>query len=137
MATPPVSPNMVSDAVPANLCAQMVETAAQSCQPAQTVIQMPPEPVNTAADSLASLSTAFTFGSILLAIIALIAGFAWGKIVAASAKEEAQKAAKECAEDWMAKHGPGIVQSHVELIVDATIGDGDDAKAADDIGKEA
>lgn len=73
----------------------------------------------------------------MLATIALIAGFAWGKIVAASAKDEAQKAAKGCADEWMAKNGPRIIQTHVELLNDATVGEGDDAKAADEIGKEA
>lgn len=83
------------------------------------------------------LSTAFTFGSILIALIAIIAGFTWGKMIAASAKEEAEKAAKQCADDWMARNGPGIIQAHVELIMDATIGDGDDAAAADGIGEGA
>lgn len=132
MATP--APVVLSDPIPANICGQMVESATRSCQP---LIQVPPGPASSAADSLAMLSTAFTFGSILLAIIALIAGFAWGKMVAVSAKEEAKKAAKECAEDWMARNGPMIIQSHVEFLNDATVGEGDDAKAADDIGKEA
>ena len=127
--TPPLT-----DPVPANICAQMVESATRSCQP---LLQVPPEPANKTADSLAALSTAFTYGSILLAILALIAGFAGGKIVAASAEKEAKQAAKECAEDWMAKNGPRIVQHHVELLTDANIGEGDDAKAADDIGKGA
>lgn len=87
------------------------------------------------------LSTAFTFGSILLAIIALAAGFAWGKIIAAAAKEEAQKAAKERADDyiqeWLAKEAPAIIRRRVDFILDATLGDGDDAEAADKIGKGA
>ena len=124
----------LTDPIPANVCSQMVESATRSCQP---LIQMPAEPAVTTADSLAALSTAFTFGSILLAILALIAGYAWGRIIAASAKEEAQKAAKECADDWMAKNGPGIIQQHVEFLNDATVGSGDDAKAADDIGQGA
>lgn len=128
------TPQLSTEPVAANICSQMVEAATRSCQP---LIQVPPEPANSTADSLAALSTAFTFGSILLAVIALIAGFAWGRIVAASAKEEAQKAAKECAEDWMARNGPGIIQRNVEFLNDATIGEGDDAQAADEIGKEA
>lgn len=124
--------------MPGNVCSAMVESATRSCQP---LIQVPPEPVNNTADSLAMLSTAFTFGSILLAIIALIAGFAWGKIVAATAEREAKKAAKECAEEyivkWMADEAPSIIRKQVDLLNDATIGDGDDAQAADDIGKGA
>ncbi len=125
---------MAGQTITADVCGKMVESATRSCQP---MISVPPEPVNSTADSLAMLSTAFTFGSILLAIIALIAGFAWGKIVAATAQEEAKTAAKACAEEWMAKNGPGIIQAHVEFLNDATIGEGDDAIAADDIGKEA
>jgi hypothetical protein len=97
--------------------------------------------VTTTADSLAALSTAFTFGSILLAIIALIAGFAWGKIVAAAAEREAKTAAKDCAEEyivkWMAEEAPAIIRNQVDLLNDATIGDGDDADAADKLGEEA
>lgn len=124
---------MAGQTITAEVCGKMVESATRSCQP---MISVPPE-VSSTADSLAMLSTAFTFGSILLAIIALIAGFAWGKIVAATAQGEAKTAAKACAEEWMAKNGPGIIQAHVEFLNDATIGEGDDASAADDIGKEA
>ncbi|MEO9601182.1 hypothetical protein [Parasphingorhabdus sp.] len=132
-------PAMVpTEPVSANVCAQMVESATRSCQP---LFQIPPEPVNSTADSLAMLSTAFTFGSIILAIIAVIAGFAWSKVVAYKAEEEAKKVAKDCAdvyiEDWLAKKAPGIIRSRVDFILDATLGPGDDAKAADDIGKEA
>jgi hypothetical protein len=128
----------LTDPIPANVCSQMVESATRSCQP---LIQLPAEPAASAADSLAMLSTAFTFGSILLAIIALIAGFAWGKIVAAAAEKEAKKAAKECAEEyivkWMADEAPAIIRKQVDLLNDATIGAGDDAEAADEIGKGA
>lgn len=144
MAAPPTSIEIPTDAVPANLCAHMVEAASQSCQaivpiqPAQGAASVSLDAVSV---SLSALSTAFTFGSILLAIIALIAGFAWGKIVAASAEKEAKLVAKDCAEEyivkWVANKAPGIIQSHVEFLNDATIGEGDDAQAADDIGKEA
>ncbi len=137
MATQP-SAQLSTEPVSANMCAQMVEFTARSCQ---SLIETPTEPVNSVADSLAMLSTAFTFGSILLAIIALIAGFAWGKIVAATAEKEAKQAAKECAEEyivkWMADEAPAIIRKQVDLLNDATIGDGDDAQAADNIGKGA
>lgn len=124
--------------IPANVCAQMVESANRSCQP---LIQVPPEPANTTADSLAALSTAFTFGSILLGIFAIVIGLAWGKMVAASAEKEAKQAAKECAEayitKWMADEAPAIIRKQVDLINDATLGSGNDAAAADDIGREA
>ena len=136
----PTTALVAIDQVPVNICATMVEAASQSCQRVVTSA-----PVTDAASanmdaisvSLSALSTAFTFGSILFAIITLIAGFTWGRIIAASAKDEAQKAAKECADEWMAKNGPRIIQAHVELLNDATVGEGDDAKAADDIGEGA
>ena len=138
MANPSVPIESLPEAIPPNLCAQMVDAAAKSCQPAAAP---PPVAESGVADSLAALSTAFTFGSILLAIVVLLAGFAWGKIVAASAEKEAKKAAKECAEayiqDWLSKEAPGIIRRRVDFILDATLGDGDDAAAADEIGKEA
>jgi hypothetical protein len=138
MTTQLTPPPTITEPVPANVCAQMVESATRSCQP---LIEVPPEPAISAVDSLAMLSTAFTFGSILLAIIALIAGFAWGKIVAASAEKEAKQVARDCAkeyvEKWIAENAPGIIRSQVDLLNDATIGEGDDANAADEIGKEA
>lgn len=105
------------------------------------MLSIPPEPASKTADSLAALSTAFTFGSIILAILVVLVGLAWGKIVAASAEREAKQVAKDCADEyireWMAKEAPGIIRSQVDLLNDATIGDGDDADAADEIGKEA
>ena len=138
MTAPAIPAEVLAEPVPSNVCAQMVESATRSCQP---LIEVPSEPANTAADSLAMLSTAFTFGSIVLAILLVFAGLAWGKIVAAAAEKEAKQAAKECAEDyivkWMADEAPAIIRKQVDLLNDATIGDGDDAQAADEIGKEA
>lgn len=77
----------------------------------------------------------------VLAVLAVIAGFAWGKIVTSTAEREAQKMAKACADayikKWLAEDAPGIIRERVDLIVDATLGTGNDAKAADDLGKEA
>jgi hypothetical protein len=89
------------------------------------------------ADGLAALSTAFVYGSILLAILVVIAGFAWAKFVAHEAKEMAKADAETYIVKWMVEKAPGIIQSHVELLNDATIGEGNDASAADELGKEA
>lgn len=134
----PLPTALAKEPVPANICAQMVESATRSCQP---LLQVPPEPVNKTADSLAALSTAFTFGSILLGILVLLAGYAWGKFIALDAGKEATKAAKERAdvyiEEWLATEAPGIIRERVDFILDATLGSGNDADAADEIGKEA
>lgn len=133
---------MGAQGITADVCSKMVESATRSCQP---LIQVPPEPANNAADSLAALSTAFTYGSIMLAILALIAGFAWAKIVAAHAEKEArveaQKVAKECADEyigeWLSKEAPGIIRERVDFILDTTLGSGNDAEAADELGEKA
>ena len=133
---------MPAQTIPINACSKMVEAATRSCQP---LIAAAPEPANTTADSLAALSTAFTFGSIVLAVLAVIAGFAWSRIVTANAekeaREEAKKVAKACADEyikeWLAKEAPGIIRQRVDFLLDATLGPGNDAEAADEIGKEA
>ena len=133
---------MSTQTITADVCSKMVESATRSCQP---MISVPAEPSTSAADALTALSAAFTYGSIVLAILAVIAGLAWGKLIAASAEKEASRAAKEMAKEaagsyiaeWLAKEAPGIIQSHVELLMDATLGEGNDADAADEIGKEA
>ena len=129
---------MTAQTIPVDACSKMVESGTRSCQP---LISVPPEPANTTADALAALSTAFTFGSMLVGILVVIAGYAWGRFVAADAKDHAQKAAKERADEyiqeWLAKDAPSIIRQRVDFILDATLGSGNDAEAADDIGKEA
>lgn len=129
---------MPGSTIAASVCSKLIETAAHSCQPivAATPI-VPPEHAMSAADSLAALSTAFVYGSILLAILVVLAGFAWAKFVAHEAKEMAIADAATYIAKWMAEKAPGIIQSHVELLNDATIGDGNDSVAADELGKEA
>jgi hypothetical protein len=125
---------MAGQAITADVCAKMVESATRSCHP---LLQVPPAPVISNADGLAALSTAFVYGSILLAILVVIAGFAWAKFVAHEAKEMAKADAETYIVKWMVEKAPGIIQSHVELLNDATIGEGNDASAADELGKEA
>jgi H+/gluconate symporter-like permease len=116
----------------------MVEAATQSCP---TPLATPSGAATSAADSLAALSTAFTYGSILLGILVLVAGWAWGKFIAMDAEREATKAARERADEhiqaWLAKEAPGIIRSRVDFILDSTLGSGNDADAADDLGKNA
>jgi len=133
---------MPAQSIPVDACSKMVESATRSCQP---LIAAAPEQANpnwdAMATSFASLSNAFAWGSIILAVVAIIAALAWGKIVTASAEKEARDMAKSCAEDyirkWLAEQAPGIIRERVDLIMDATLGAGDDAKAADELGKEA
>lgn len=124
-------------------CTKIVEAATKSCA-AQT--QPPPAPPSqpnwdAMANSFASLSTALTWGSILLAVIAIISGLAWGWVVAKRAENEARTEAKNCAQavidQWLADEAPKIVRAHVEYLRNTSLGDEDDDDAADAIGNAA
>lgn len=118
--------------LPADVCTKMVESAAHACQP---IVQASSVPATSTADALAGLSTAFTFGSMLLAVLVLLAGFTWAKFVAHEAKEMAKADARDYIAKWLAEQAPVIIRERVDLIIDATIGSGDDATAAEDLGE--
>jgi hypothetical protein len=128
--------------VPLETCSKFVESAARSCQP---LVTAPPEAAHPNWDaiavSLTSQSNAIAWGSAVLATIFAVAGFAWAKVVARDAEREARDMAKTCAEayigKWLAQEAPGIIRERVDLILDATLGSGDDTKAADDLGVQA
>lgn len=133
---------MTGQVVTADVCAKMVESATRSCQP---MISVPPGQANPNWDAMAtalvSQSNAIAWGSLILAVIVAIAGIAWGKIITANAEREARDMAKACAEayieKWLAEQAPGIIRERLDLIGDATLGSGDDATAADDLGEQA
>jgi hypothetical protein len=93
------------------------------------------------ANSFASLSAAFAWGSIILAIVALFGGIAWGWLVTVKAEREARKIAEACTRDyiekWLAEKAPELVRQRVDLLLDTTLGSGNDLSAADEIGKGA
>ena len=129
-----------SDAITLKACAQMVESATRACQP---MISIPPEQANPNWDALAvsltSQSNAIAWGAVVLGVIVAVVGWAWGKTIAADAEREARAMAKSCAEEyiakWLAEKAPGIIRERVDFINDATLGSGDDAKAAKDLGE--
>ncbi len=128
-------------------CTKMVEAAVSATAKACPVEKLPTAPTSNEpnwdamANSFASLSSAFAWGSLLLAAVAIAAAIAWGWFVKGWAEKEAQKEAKKCADtyiaDWLANEAPAIVRQHVEYLSDATVGSGDDGDAADEIGKAA
>ena len=124
--------------ITADMCVKMVEFAAHSCQPIIAATQ--PAPAISPGDGLASLSTAFMYGSLLLGALALIGAIAWGFVVKVWAEKEARQEAQKCAnaliEAWLANQAPGIVRQFADNITRPTLGDGDDA-AADEIGESA
>lgn len=123
-------------------CTKIVEAATKSCA------IPPPSPPPLApnwdalANSFASLSAAFAWGSLFLAIVAIIAGIGWAKYVAGQAENEARTEAAKCAkayiEKWLIDEAPGLVRNHVELLRSTTITKpSDDDTAADRMGEGA
>ena len=133
---------MPTKTMSADICLKMVEATARSCQPSVIQQAAPTSPDwDAIAVSLTSQSNAIAFGAVVLAVMVAVAGIAWGVIITRNAEREARAMAKACAEDyiarWLADEAPGIIRERVDLIIDATLGPGDDAKAADDLGKSA
>lgn len=119
----------------------MVEAVTRSCTPAAPLTQPVQPNWEALANSFASLSTAIAWGSLIVAIIAVVAALAWGKMVTDRAEKEARAEAEQCArkitDKWLAEEAPAIIRRHLDNLQDATIGNGNDAKAADEIGKAA
>ncbi|MFN3228595.1 MAG: hypothetical protein ACK41P_01945, partial [Asticcacaulis sp.] len=82
-----------------------------------------------------------SWGALLLGLIGILGAIGWGFIVRHWASNEARKAAKQCAEEmiakWLSEKAPGIIRQHVEYLNNASLGSDDDAEAADEMGKEA
>lgn len=84
-------------------------------------------------------------GAIVLAVVAVIVAVGWGYLVKVWAEKEAREEAERCAnkiveahmQKWLSTEAPLIIRRHVDYLRDATLGDDDDDKAAEDIGKEA
>lgn len=139
--------------IDAAMCERFVSAASRACPtPAAPPPTTPVTAASTAqpewdalASSLAGIGLAVAWGGTVLAIVALIAGIAWAKLLRGVARSEAQAVAREearkCAEErmkvWLAEVAPQIISKHMQNIQDASLGDDDDAKAADDMGKEA
>ena len=108
---------------------------------------LPPQEVGLdgIAVGLTSLATAFTFGTIVFAILGLAGGFGWAwfirlraeKIAADTAAQTVDDICNRLANEWFATEAPELIRRHVELIVDTTLGNGNDFSAADEIGDKA
>ena len=136
MSTPPT--------IDAAMCERFVSAASRACPavaaPAPTPATAPPE-WDALANSFASLSSAFAFGSIVLALVAIAVAVGWGYLVKKWAEQEARKEAAECVkiimDKWLADEAPKIIRQNVEYLRNASLGTDDDDKAADEMGKEA
>ena len=132
--------------MPVDACVRIVEAGAKSCAAAvpavSAVVPTAADPQwDALANSFASLSNAFAWGSLLLAVIAIVSAGAWGWFVKGWAEKEAKKEAKECTqkfiETWLAEEAPQIVRRHVDVLRNTSLGTVDDDNAADSIGQEA
>jgi hypothetical protein len=124
------------------MCERFVNVAARSCAaPAQSAPVPHEPPWDALANSFASLSAAFAWGAILLALIAIVAAVGWGFLVRHWAEREARVEADECVkrlmDKWLVDEAPQIVRKHVELLQNTSLGNDDEETAADEIGKEA
>ncbi|MEO8927640.1 MAG: hypothetical protein ABI306_10810 [Caulobacteraceae bacterium] len=74
-------------------CARMVTASSHACL--ATVAAPEPQRFDALAASLGALSSGLTFGAIVIAILTVLAGYAWGRLIARQAKDEAVKAMRE------------------------------------------
>lgn len=136
---------MATQVIDAAMCERFVNAASRSCSAPVALASAPSQGVglewDALANSFAALSSAFTWGSLLLAVIAIAGSIGWGWVVRVWAEKEARKEATDCVEKlmakWLAEEAPQIVRRNVELLQNASLGDTDDEFAADEIGKEA
>ena len=104
---------MPAKTITANACMKIVEAASQSCQ----VPTSSPSPVAagvSTGDGLASLSAAFTYGSLLLGLIALVGAIAWVIFVRVLAEREAKKEAERCTRQWLEEEGVPLLRREMQ-----------------------
>lgn len=88
---------MPSEKISADTCVRLVETATRTCQPVASAQPTGSTPNwDAMANSFASLSNAFAWGSLLLALIAVFATIGWGYVVKVWAEREAREEARRC-----------------------------------------
>lgn len=80
-------------------------------------------------------------GSLLVGVIALLAGIGWGLWVKRWAEDEARKEAQACVkklmDEWLVRDAPQIVRRHLDNLQNASLGRTDDGAAADEMGEGA
>jgi hypothetical protein len=137
--------------IDAALCERLINSAVSHC-PAVSSVQASaatatPQPnFDALSASFGALSTALTIGSIIIAIIAVVAAGGWGYFVKVWAEKEARTEAQIHAKavvdaymlEWRSNDAPALVAEHVRLLANASVGNGScDDCAAENIGKEA
>lgn len=130
-----------SETIDAAMCERFVDAASRGCAAVQTAPTVHEPPWDALANSFASLSAALTWGTILLAMVAIVAAVGWGFLVRHWAEREAKREAQECAQKfvdrWLVDEAPQIIRKHLELLTNASLGDANEDLAADEMGEEA
>lgn len=138
----------VTPKIAIDVCERLITAATSHCPAAlQTVTPLVHPQIqvqhglhwNAVEAGLTSLSTAFTYGTIMLALVAVIAGAGWAYLVRGWAKDEAGRIAKETMDEWLTNEAPRILRDGQSFLKP----DGEDPNTpsaeqdADDIGKAA
>jgi len=102
---------MPSEKISADTCVRLVETATRTCQPVASAQPTGSTPNwDAMANSFASLSNAFAWGSLLLALFAALAAIGWGYVVKVWAEEEAERSVKK----WLEEEALPLLRREVE-----------------------
>lgn len=131
---------MATSQMSVSVCERLIDAASRPCP---TPVEVPPVAVasqpewDALANSLASVGAAVAWGGTVLAVIALIAGIAWAKLLRGIAREESRRCAEELMDRWLAEEAPQILSRMNASMQDASIGDTEDTLAADQIGEGA
>jgi hypothetical protein len=137
---------VASSHVSSESCLRLLEAATNGCKrgveqisaPPAAAVQIPATPDwNPLSTSLTSLSTAFAWGSIVIAGLAIVVTIVLGFVVVHRAEKEAHDTAKKCADEWLAANGPRLMREYVELIQSPAIDGNGNGNAADEMGEVA
>lgn len=106
---------MPSEKISADTCVRLVETATRTCQPVASAQPTGSTPNwDAMANSFASLSNAFAYGSLLLAFVATLAAIGGGFMVKIWAGRLAIDEAQRCAKKWLEEEAPPLIRREVE-----------------------
>lgn len=137
---------MASSHISSEACVRLLEAATNGCKrgveqipaPPAAAAQIPAVPDwNPVSTSLTSLSTAFTWGSVVIAFMAILVTIGLVYVVGQRAEKEAHDTAKKCADEWLAANGPRLMREYIELIQSPAIDGSGNGNAADEMGESA
>ena len=114
--------------IPVKTCVKMVSEVAKQCA-APTPAPTPAPNFDALAASLAAQANAIasqsswlTFGGVIFAVMAIVAGLGWGYLV----KGWAERTAKDAVREWMDANAPGEIAKVYSAITPPRIDGGGD-----------